>query len=80
MEEFISYEGYDEEKISYCIGSGADTLFWLDPWLGGEPFWNRIDNAADFIPPESKMASVMDFWEGTEWRSCPQPHIQIDMG
>jgi hypothetical protein len=25
--------------ISFSIGNGESTLFWLDPWLDGRPLW-----------------------------------------
>jgi hypothetical protein len=27
--------------VTYSISDGVDTLFWLDPWLGGRPL--RLD-------------------------------------
>jgi len=48
-----------EESIGRKVGSGRDTSFWTDMWLGGQPLYRWFRRLFDLAKNKSITVTVM---------------------
>jgi hypothetical protein len=65
--------GWFAEGVERRVGSGVETFFWSDPWLGGVPLRERYPRLFDFVSSQVEYGSGDECFRVGVWRWSVAP-------